>query len=84
MYDPSGYFSWLILAAVMLFTPVGGIRTQADVSTLGYMTGWAHKKNIPLISGLAERTKSAEIDVGKWDSRWFVNVGIVILGLLGL
>ena len=49
-----------------------------------YMTGWAHEKNIPLISGLAERTKSAEINVGKWDSGWYVNVGIVILGLLGL
>ena len=49
-----------------------------------YLTGWAHEKNIPLISDIAERTYSAEIIVGKWDSRWYVNVGIVILGLLGL
>ena len=49
-----------------------------------YLTGWAHENNIPLISDIAERTYSAEINVGKWDSRWYVNIGIVILGLLGL
>ena len=49
-----------------------------------YLTGWAHEKNIPLISCIAERTYSAEITIGKWDSRWYVKVGIVILGLLGL
>ena len=49
-----------------------------------YLTGWAHEKNIPLISGMAESTYLAEITVGKWDSRWYVNIGIVILGLLGL
>ena len=49
-----------------------------------YLTGWAHEKNIPLISYIAERTYSAEITIGKWDSRWYVKVGIVILGLLGL
>ena len=35
--DPSGHFPWLILAAVMLFTPVGGTITQEAVSTLGYV-----------------------------------------------
>ena len=49
-----------------------------------YLTGWAHEKNVPLISDIAEKTYSAEINVGKWDSRWYVNIGIVILGLLGL
>ena len=49
-----------------------------------YLIGWAHEKNIPLISYIAERTYSAEITIGKWDSRWYVKVGIVILGLLGL
>ena len=41
--DPSGHFPWLILAAVMLFTPVGGTITQAAVSTLGYVAAaiWA-------------------------------------------
>lgn len=42
-YDPTGHFPWLIFAAVMLFTPVGGTITQATVSTLGYVAaaGWA-------------------------------------------
>lgn len=42
-YDPTGHFPWLIFAAVMLFTPVGGTITQAAVSTLGYVAaaGWA-------------------------------------------
>ena len=42
--DPTGHFPWLILAAaVLLFTPVGGILTQAVVSTVSYVaaSGWA-------------------------------------------
>lgn len=35
--DPSGHFPWLILvAALILLTPVGGTVTQAAVSTVGY------------------------------------------------
>ena len=35
--DPSGHFPWLILiAALILLTPVGGTITQAAVSTVGY------------------------------------------------
>ena len=34
--DPSGHFAWLVFAALMLFTPIGGIVTQAAVSTLSY------------------------------------------------
>ena len=49
-----------------------------------YLTGWALGKNIPLISDFAKSTSDADITVGKWDSRWYVNVGIAILGLLGL
>lgn len=33
----------------------------------GYLTGWAHKKNIPLISDLAQSAHDAEITVGEWD-----------------
>ena len=42
-YDPSGHFPWLILAAVMLSTPVGGTITQAAVSTIAYVSAavWA-------------------------------------------
>ena len=42
-YDSTGHFPWLIFAATMLFTPVGGTITQAAVSTLGYVAaaGWA-------------------------------------------
>ena len=35
--DPSGHFPWLILVAIMLFTPVGGMVAQATVSTLSYV-----------------------------------------------
>ena len=49
-----------------------------------YISGWAYEKNVPLFSWLAERTKSAEITEGEWDERWYVNIGIIILGLLGL
>ncbi len=43
-YDPTGHFPWLILAAaVLLFTPVGGIVFQAATSILSYavMSIWA-------------------------------------------
>ena len=38
-YDPSGNFliSALIIAGVLLFTPVGGVVTQAVVSTVSYV-----------------------------------------------
>lgn len=37
-YDPTGHFAWLIFAfAVLLFTPVGGVITQAAVSTVSYV-----------------------------------------------
>ena len=49
-----------------------------------YISGWSEDKNIPFFSLLAERTKTADIDVEKWDNRWYVNVASVILGLLGL
>ena len=49
-----------------------------------YLTCWALGKNIPLISDFAKSTSDADINAGKWDSRWYVNIGIVILGLLGL
>ena len=41
--DPSGHFPWLILAAVLLFTPIGGFVTQAAVSAISYvaMSAWA-------------------------------------------
>ena len=34
--DPTGRFSWLILAAVLLFTPVGGTALQTATSTISY------------------------------------------------
>ena len=41
--DPSGHFPWLILATVLLFTPIGGFVTQAAVSAISYvaMSAWA-------------------------------------------
>ena len=36
LYDSTGHFPWLILAAVLLFTPVGGIATQAVTSVASY------------------------------------------------
>ena len=42
-YDPAGHFPWLILAAVLLFTPVGGTALQAVASVGSYvaMSAWA-------------------------------------------
>jgi len=34
--DPSGHLPWLILAAVLLFTPVGGTALQVAISALSY------------------------------------------------
>ena len=41
--DPSGHFPWLILAAALLFTPVGGTALQVTTSALSYvgMSVWA-------------------------------------------
>ena len=36
-YDPTGHFPWLILAAVLLFTPVGETALQVATSTLSYV-----------------------------------------------
>ena len=36
-YDPTGHFPWLILAAVLLFTPVGGTALQVVASVLSYV-----------------------------------------------
>jgi hypothetical protein len=35
-YDHTGHFPWLILAVVLLFTPVGGTALQVATSTLSY------------------------------------------------
>ena len=34
--DGSGCFPWLILAALLLFTPIGGVAFQAATSAVGY------------------------------------------------
>lgn len=36
MVDPDGEFPWLILAAVLLFTPIGGIAAQVTTSVVSY------------------------------------------------
>ena len=47
------------------------------------LTGWAYKKDIPVVSALAEKFYSAEVYTDKWDDRWYVNVATVLWGLLG-
>jgi RHS repeat-associated protein len=37
MIDPNGNFAWLIFAAIILFTPVGGTALQIAASTLSYV-----------------------------------------------
>jgi hypothetical protein len=39
MVDPDGEFPWLILAAVLLFTPVGGTAAQVATSVVSYADG---------------------------------------------
>lgn len=36
--DPSGYFPWLIAAAILLFTPVGGYALNAISTTVSYVS----------------------------------------------
>ena len=62
-------------------------RFQAEYTfhEIGWnLTGWAYNKNIPIVSNLAAKFVSAEVDPNEWDERWYVNVGTVIVGLLGL
>ena len=47
-------------------------------------TKWAYNRNIPFVSNLANKFVSAEVDPNEWDKRWYVNVGTVLVGLLGL
>ena len=35
-YDPTGKFPWLLAAAAVLFTPIGGMLTQVAVSAVSY------------------------------------------------
>ena len=39
-YDPTGHFPWLILAALLLFTPVGGTVVQIAMSAISYVGIW--------------------------------------------
>ena len=62
-------------------------RFQAEYTLheIGWnLTGWAYNKNIPVVSNLAKKFVSAEVDPNEWDKRWYVNVGTVFVGLLGL
>lgn len=48
-----------------------------------YLTSWAHGKNIPLFSEIAQHASVADVESHKWDY-WVVNVLTVIWGILGL
>jgi RHS repeat-associated protein len=47
-------------------------------------TGWSDDKDIFLVSWVAERCSTYDENIGEWDKRTIVNIGTVILGLLGL
>ena len=49
-----------------------------------FMLGWAYEKGIPFISDWAESAHNADIDVGVQDKNPFVQIGVVILMLLGM
>ena len=38
-------------------------------------TGWAYNKDVFLFSYVAERSEKYDENIGKWDERWFVNLG---------
>ena len=62
-------------------------RFQAEYTLheIGWkLTGWAYDTKVPVLSDLANKFISAEVDPHAWDERWYVNVGTVIVGLLGL
>lgn len=46
-------------------------------------TGWAYPQKIPVVSSIAERCKTAEVDTKQWDGRFVVDFGTAILGGLG-
>ena len=46
--------------------------------------GWAKDKNIPILSKIADRCKEYDENIGAWDNRWYVNLGTIVFGLLGL
>ena len=51
-----------------------------------YLIGWAYKKDIPLISYLAERAYKADIDPKYFEDgkNWWRNIIYIGVGLLGL
>ena len=49
-----------------------------------YATGWANEKNIPIISMIASKSKSAEVDPSKGDHRTIIKIVTVIFGVLGV
>ena len=63
----------------------GGFK-QSTLSTKldGILLVGHTTKNIPIVSNLAAKFVSAEVDPNEWDERWYVNVGTVIVGVLGL
>ena len=52
-----------------------------------YLSGWAIDKDVFMFSYVAERAEraeNAEVLVGEWDERWYINIFIVPIGLLGV
>ena len=48
-----------------------------------FATGWADGKEIPVFSSIALSCKDADIAKNKWDERFVVNLGTIIIGVLG-
>ena len=48
------------------------------------LLGWAHEKGYGIISDWAGSAEKADIVAGEKDKDWYVNVGTIILGILGL
>ena len=49
-----------------------------------FLTGWAHEKNIPILSDIADSCKNALVIVGEKDGRIKVDLPAAILRWLGL
>ena len=49
-----------------------------------YALGWADEKKNSNIFEYAERARDAFVVAGQWDENWYVNVGTIMLGILGL
>lgn len=46
-------------------------------------TGWALDKDVSVVSNIAKSCQDADVEINSWDKRIEVNIGTIIIGILG-